>query len=749
MKAGTADLPDEEQLADAASALPSEMLGGEEGWTGFGVYQAGEACALNCPNFGGFINTPQTQMPGLIHVTFRMKSLDPIATGKVMACQGGILNPRQVDAEASLRQFLNDGWQEYEMYFHNQTSEPVFVQINTLYMADGKKGIVIDDLKVEYNPTYVPPIKTASTTAYNNDGFGVQWTPVRDSGNQDYLVSLYRFEKKGDKGVSIDEDFSSWTLNQDNQLENTGEWNVVKMYANHPALIEHEGIKGITMGHHEEIVELPSNGGKFTELSFDITNLRGDEPNAWGAQVQVQGWDGNNWRAILSASAYGMDNLEVEHYDLGKWEDRGPDMYDPTIPAFRGLYSKIRFMCESANYGAMLHISNVHFETLAPTEKVAITSDQLLSESHIDYDGLDMSESYAVGIKMRENGNVSAEAFYEPYGVALPELNEPTNINVDGFTANWQPVDNASLYIVSSSYCKVLDEADEAYMLTECDLSDLNVGTDDYYEPKELGNSYELTDLSQEIGEGWEGFGIVAVDGAIGCKGTFMPGMYGIQSPELHLGNDNGHFTFKATVWGFEYSSLSIGTAAGVTESEMFQNDGDHEIIMEVEGGQNHDSIAIFSTDGQPFFIKDFSITQNLPEGAKIIISSTSTQVAGKKDYVNFYTPEVDGLVRAFDVAAYRKDYTREAFSGYSPLKFVTDRPESINSNISDPGFVTIDGLTVNIYLTASQKMTIYSIDGKIIYEATGVEGVNSISLPSKGIYIAKVGNISHKIVAM
>ncbi len=748
MKAGTAESPDEEQLADAASSLPAEMLGGEEGWTGFGVYQAGEACALNCPNFGGFINTPETQMTGLIHVTFRMKSLDPIATGKVMACRGGILNPRQVDAETSLRQFDTDGWQEYEMYFHNQTTDPVFVQINTLYMADGKKGIVIDDLKVEYNPTYVPPVKAAATTAYTNDGFGVQWIPLRDTENPDYLVSLYRLDKKADKGVSVDEDFSGWKESADGKLpENTGDWKLVKMFPNHPVLMEHEGVKGIAMGHHEEIVELPSNGGKFTELSFDVTNLRGDDPNAWGAQIQVQGWDGNNWKAIISASAYGMDDLDVERYDLGAWEDKGPDMYDPTIPAFRGLYSKIRFLCESANYGAKMLISNVHFETTEPSETVALKSDVLVEEDKIAFDGLDMGESYVVGIKTRENGNVSAEAFYEPYGIALPELNEPTNISEDGFTANWQPVNNAAFYIVSSAYCKELDEADEAYVLAEADLSDLKVGTEDVYEPWELGNSFERTDLSKIIGEGWEGFGNVAIDGAVGCKGTFMPGMYGILSPELHLGNDGGRFTFKATVWGGEFSSLSLGTATGITESEIFEYEGDHELTMQVEGGQNHDSIAIFSSDGQPFFIKEFSITQNLPEGARIIVSSISKEVAGNTDCLNISAADADGLVRAFDVAAFRKDFTREAFSGYSPLKYVTDAPESAGIVKNTSESVSVDGLTVKVSLIDSEEVMVSSVDGKVIAKTVLPAGENSFMLPNSGLYIIKVGNNSYKVV--
>lgn len=745
MPAGTSDTPDEEQLADLAYDLSSQYLG-DEGWTGYGIYQAGEACALNCPNFGGFINTPETDLPGLIRVSFKLKSLDPIGTGKVMACRGGINNPRQVDTEASLRQFDTDGWQDYEFYFYNSTKDKVFVQINTVYYANDKKGIVIDDLKVEYNPTYLPLIQAVSTTSFSNDSFSVNWIPQQTSADADYLVSLYCEEKKGNDGVKADEDFSTWTVDSEGRISKASEgWNIVKMYPNHSGVVEFMGKKGLGFGHHEEIIELPSNGGRFTELSFDVINLKGENPEAWGAQIQVQGWNGNNWVPILSPSAYGMDENATERYDLGAWEDAGPDMYDPTIPAFRGLYSKIRFRCESANYGAILMVTNLHYETTVPTETVCLKKDVVSKETSISFAGLDMSKVHWVGIKTRDNGNHSGEAFYEPYGIAIPVIKEPTNVTESGYTANWEEVANAGSYIISYLNCKEVTETIEDYAIVLCDLADLKVGNSNYYDPTSIGNSYDLTDLSEYIDKGWTGAGNVVVDGALGCRGSYMPGMYGILSPELHLSNDGGKCTFNATVWGSAYSSLSIGTSAGVTESEIFENDGEKQITMTIEGCRNHDSIAIFSTDGQPFFIKNFSITQNLVEGDKIIVSSFSEEVPAGISSLEVEASVADGFIRAYDVAAYREDFTRESFSGYSELKVVPAPSQIREVNLSDNS-ICVSGSEITIRVKEIQTVMVAGIDGQTVYSNRIYPGTTAIRVPNPGVYIVGLGNERYKV---
>lgn len=744
MTLGTPDEHDDEQLANADYFIPDEYLTVDGEWTGFGLYQSGGACAIDFPSYGGFINTPAYPMQGLVKVSMRVKSLDEIGTAKVMICSGNIANPRIVDKEMSIRQFDIDGWQDYEFYFYNPSTDNVFVQINTLFFRDDKHGIVIDDLKIESNHSYIPAITEASSKDFTNDGFTVSWTGNDD----DYIVSLYEEAEKGMENVVIDTDFSAWNLDNNGMLPEVIEgWNVLKMYSNHSPLVEVAGKNMFAFGHHDEILELPSNGGRFTELSFDIVNMKGDNEKAWGTQIKLLGWNGNNWVNILSYSTNGNSDMERSSLNLGKWEDMGPDMYDPTIPAFRGLYSKIRLHCESANYGALMLIDNVHFETTPETETVCIKENEPIHGTYTTYTGLDMNKNYLVGIRINRDGNVSDEMIYEPYGIGSPIAIESTEATSDSFVANWQPVGKASEYLVTAFDCIVAEENIPEYVYHSASLENVVAGTDDYFNPKTIGNNYEYTDLSEYLGEGWLGFGNTLVDGAIGCKGSFMPGMYGILSPELHLGNNDGVYTITAEVWGCEWSSITIGGEKTIIESDMFFEDGWHTITLNIEGGINHDKIAIFSTDGQPFFIRNIKITQNINKGDYILTTVYSQHVSSDANELSIELPEFEnGHMRAYDVIAYRKDYTREAVSSSSNVVVVDTPTGIVDTSIDELNISTIIGGIV-IYTPLAQIADIYTVDGRKEVSVRCTDGENFISLPATGCYIIKVGNQAKKVI--
>ncbi len=744
MALGTSDEHDDEQLASEEYIIPDEFLTSEGEWTGFGLYQAGGACAIDFPSYGGFINTPACNMPGLIKVSVRLKSLDEIGTAKVMVCRGGIENPRVVDKEMSIRQFDVDGWQDYEFYFYNPGYEDVFVQINTLYFRDDKHGIVVDNLKVESNKTYIPALTDAFAQDFTSDGFTVSWS----GDDKDYLISLYEEVEKGEEIVVTDKDFSAWSVDENGMLPAAIEgWNVVKTYSNHPPLVEVDGKKLFAFGHHEEILELPSNGGRFTELSFDVVNMKGDNEKAWGSQIQLLGWNGNNWVNILSYSTNGQADMERSTLNLGKWEDNGPDMYDPTIPAFRGLYSKIRIRCESANYGSMMLIDNVHFETTPETDIICIKENDSVNDSCITYTGLDMSKNYFVGIKINRGGAVSDEMIYEPYGIGRPIALESVAADSEGFVANWQSVSKAYEYLVTAFDCVVAQEYMADYVYHSASLDNVVVGTDDYYDPVALGNNYEYTDLSEYLGEGWIGFGNTAIDGAIGCKGSFMPGMYGILSPELHLANNQGIYTVTAEVWGCEWSSITVGGENSLMESEMFTTDGWHDITMNIGGGINHDKIAIFSTDGQPFFIRNLKISQNINKEDYILRTVYSQKASSDVNELKIEIPKFEnGHKRAYDVIAYRKDYTREAVSSSSNIVIADSLTGIDDASIGEVNIGIIDGgIVVNTPI--AQIADIYTVDGCKIVSIRCTEGENIIMLPTTGCYIIKVGNQAKKVI--
>lgn len=746
MKAGTAEEHDGEHLIVAEDYSIPEDYVHTAGWTAYGIYQAGGACAVDYPQYGGFINTPAAVMPGLVRVSFRLKGLDEIRAVSVVLSKGSIGQPQQVAPNQTPRLFFEDGWQEYEYYFECRETEPVFVQFNCRYYNADGKGFVIDDLKVESNSDYLSPVAEMASALFTNDGFSVRWTPAEEADG--YLVSLYEEKTMGDADVELSWDFDGWTTEGGALPDDTEGLEFVKMYPNHPAVVDYNGGKAIALGHHDEIIELPTNGGRFRELSFDMVNARGDHEKAWGSQVYLEGWNGDSWVYISNFGTNGMDDMAVGRLDLGAWEDAGPDPYTMAIPAFRGLYSKIRLVCESANYGAMMYIDNISMVTTPAAETVCVIEDEPVEGFEKTYDGLDMENRYLVGVKVKKGGIVSDERRHEPFGIATPKIMESADVDEDGFTANWERVSNAAAYLVTAYDCLVATEDVAGYMMADADMSGVSVGTTDYNKPEKLGNLEEYFDLTDYIDEGWFGAGVAAVDGAIGCRACgYMPGMYGIMSPELNLHNDGGRFTVKALVWGRAGSSLSVGCNRNVGSSEEFADDDEHEVTVTVEGGTKHDRLAFFSTDGAPFFIKNLQVIQNVGKGGYILQAVDTREVAGENTSAHVDFPAVEGRDRAYDVMAGRVEFTRNAVSDYSETMLVKVNVGVDEAYADNEAMLTVRGNCLVTTLFNEAVMSIYTVDGQTVNVVDCPVGTTVVTLPASGMYVVRVGDTVTKVL--
>lgn len=747
MTEGTPEEPDSIQLVTAQDySVPSDYIG-SEGWTAYGIYQAGGACAVNYPSYGGFINTPKKDMPGLIRVSFRLKSLDDIRSLTVVLAKGSIGQPQQVAPNEAARVFKEDGWQVFEYYFVNPVTDPVFVQFNCQYRTADAKGIVIDDIKIESNPNFVSPVSEIASALFTNDGFSVRWVPSKDS--DDYLVSLYEERQKGSADFKVEEDFDGWQTDAVGTLpsENDG-WKIEKMYPNHPALVDYEGGKALAIGHHNEIVELPSSGGRFKELSFDIVNMKGDNEKAWGSQISIEGWNGNLWTPIRSIGTNGMDDMATARVDLGEWEDEGPGQYEMEIPAFRGLYSKIRIVCESANYGAMMLIDNVRMETSPESETVCLKADEPVSGFEKVFTGMDMDKTYLVGVKVKKGDLVSDELLHEPFGIATPEVKEATDADDSGFTANWNGVSKVSAYLVTVYDCLVAEKDVKDYVLVDESMENVSVGSTDYNKPVKLGNLEEYFDLGDYIGEGWIGAGIAAVDGAIGCRNSsFMPGMYGIQSPEMHLHNNGGKFVVKATVWGRAGSGLSVACNRYIGSTEEFADDGEREVVVEMEGGTKHDRLILFSTDGKPFFIKDIKVMQDVAEGEYMLQTLGMQEALGDKTSAYVAFPSTEVRSRAYDVMAGRQEYTRSVVSDYSETMLVKNG-DGVDAAEADPEIMmTVRNSLLILSLFRDAEVYVWSADGCLVASEAYAVGTHEVRLPGAGVYVVKAGGTVNKIM--
>lgn len=738
MTAGTEESHDETQLADE-NYLIDESYFSTSGWTGFGVYQAGGSCAIDYPAYGGLLNTPEMEMKGLVRVSARYKSLNDVRSFTIVLCSGGIGMPVQLAPEASVRLFMEDGWETAVYEFYNPSDDNAFVQFNTQYYTADAKGFLIDDLKVEVLPEYIPPVSEVAAGEFTTGAFKARWTP---SGLTDtYLVSLYADTPTGVAEEKYSDDFSSWTADAEGHLTSVPEGYTVSTRDFHPTLVDCGGGNALAFGRHEEYVEFPSSGGKITSFKAKFVNRLSDNPKVWGTQACVEGWDGTGWTSVMEFSTRDIADGEAFALDLGEWEDTPPGEYQMEPNQFRGLYSRLRLVMGSANYGAMLLLDEYEMETRPSSEIRCVLADSPVTGTSTSFNDLDPELDYFVGVKAATDEYVSEETLTDAWGIATPEALQAEDVKDDSFLARWQPVSHASAYLVSTFSALVAVEPMKEYVVLHDDFSGISVGTNDFANPVNLGDREELFPLDDYTSRpGWYGAGATAVDGWLGvasCK--FFPGMYGLQLPLISLYSATGDYTVKMYVRGNADSSITVMSTTSQGTSEIFPEAGEYEIEIPMKGGTSHEQLILLSTDGAPFFIGSIDIVQDYEAGEAALTLVKSFEVMGNESsYMVRGMAEETGRQRAYDVMAGRIDFTRNAVSGYS-APVIVGSPDGI-ADIEDSEGMTavVHGDCLVLSLSAPAPVEVYNTEGMLMASLGCVAGANDFTLPGNGLYIVR-----------
>ena len=743
---GSEEIPDGTPITDDEYIVNDDYTI-MQGWSGYGLYQAGGCLAIDGPGYGGFLNTPEISMKGLVRVSMRIKSLTRNCPVTLVLNRNGIANPKQIGAHDVVRIFDTDGWQNITFTVNNPYDDPAFMQFSRIHYRAEERGFLIDDISIDVLPDYIPPVTEVASGEFTTDGFGVRWVP--SAFTDKYLVSLYEEVTTGDEDFSLIEDFSNWTANTNSQIDEfpVG-WTLVS-WPNHPNLVETDEGKSIAFGRHQEVLELPSGGGRIYDLSITFTNLLGSDPEAWGTVAGFEGWDGTQWQPITSFSTMGMDDGETFTMDLGKWEEEPADPYEMESNSFRGLYSKVRIVIESANYGAMLLVDKIEMKAFPNTVITKIVEDEVTIGNQKYYNGLRSDARYYVGVKAMTDSFISDETLHEAWGIATPTGLPVADVTPDSYTACWQQTSNAAAYLVTVFDAMRTDKDTNDFAILKEDFGGVSVGETDYNNPVDLGSKTEIVTLDEYTAtKGWYGAGVIAVDGHIGCTACwFMPGMYAIMTPPLSLGANNGKYKVHLKVWGNEWSEINIASTTSVVTSQPFEESGIQNLVFEMEGGSYHDQIGIYTSDGQPFLIDEFEILQDLSEGELILNQIAAYEVVGEENCSrNIIHEAKPGMLRAYDVAAARVEFSRNVISDYSnPV--VVDEAVNIES-VDDGGNVTIskENGAVVINLPKESEVKIYNMAGNCIIKENAKVGITRFPLPS-GIYVVKTENKVMKII--
>lgn len=738
MTAGTEDAHDETQLADQDYFIDENYFT-EPGWTGFGVYQAGGSCAIDYPSYGGLLNTPEMEMKGLVRVSARYKSLDVIRPFTIVLCGGGIGRPTQLAPQESVRLFTEDGWETAVYEFYNPSDDYAFIQFNTQYYTADAKGFLIDDLKIEVLPDYVPPVKEVAAGEFSEGAFKARWTPSEVTDN--YLVSLYADTPTGTQNKTYSDNFDSWTADANGHLTSVPEGWTVAIRDFHPALVDLDGGKALAFGRHDEYVEFPSNGGKITSFKAKFVNHLGDNPKAWGSQCRVQGWDGTKWSYLMEFGTINMADGESLTLDMGEWEDTPMSEYQAEPNRFRGLYSKLRLVMTSANYGTMLLLDEYEMESRPASELRCVLANSPVTGTTTAFSELDPELDYFVGVKATTDKYVSEETKADAWGIATPASLYPENVTDDSFVARWEPVSHASAYLLSTFSALVAEQPMNDYVVLQDDFSDISVGTTDFSKPVKLGGDEEKFSLDEYTSRpGWFGAGASAVDGWLGVRSCkFFPGMYGLQLPLISVYSASGNYKVKMHVRGNANSSITVLSSRSEGTSETFEETGEYDIEIPMTAGTAHEQLVLMSTDGAPFFIKSISIVQDYEaEEAALTPAGTFEVMGNESSYEVNGMREETGRVRAYDVMAGRVDFTRHAVSEYSAPVIVSKQDGIADIEDSKGMTAVVNGECLTLSLATPAQVEIYNAAGMLMASRRCVAGANDFTLSRNGMYIVR-----------
>lgn len=745
---GTEECRDSVMLQDIEYAISDEFTN-TGGWSGYGAYQAGGCLAVDAPGYGGFLNTPEVMMKGLIRVTARIKALGDINPVTIVVNRGGIGNPQQIAPQEVARTFDFDGWENVNFTFYNPYDEDVFVQFNRVHRSVEKKGFLIDDISIDVVPDYIPAVSEIACGEFENDGFGVRW--VKSPFTDTYLVSLYEETTIGDCDRIIKEDFNSWNADENGKLADIPEGWIINLRDFHPSLIETDNGKSIVFGRRDEMIEIPSFGGRIYDLKLSFTNMLNDNPQAWGTSASVWGWDGTSWCGITDFSTLDVEDGEIFTLDLGAWEDEPMGPYQAEPNRFRGLYSKIKIVMESCNYGAYLLLDDVEMNAFADTQLVSVFENEEVNGNQKYYSGLNPDARYYVGVKAKTDSFISDELLCEAFGIASPVGLPATEVTTTSYTAQWQKTPNAAAYLLTTFDAECLDADIKDYSHVNENFSSVEVGSTDYDNPVKLGGFSENFFFLDEHTSmpGWYGAGVIAVDGKIGCAGCwYLPGMYGIVTPSLSLGSNGGNYKIHMKIWGCEGSSIVVASSVQSVTSEIFENDGMQDLTFEMSGGTFHDSLSFYTSDGQQFFIEEVNVVQDLAAGELILTPIEAYEITDGSTFLTGINHEAQpGMLRAYDVMAARVEFTRNVLSGYSAPVVVEESVgvESVNEDLNAFSIYSMDGCVV-VDTPLECHIVIFGTDGRCVVSEEGKCGRNTFRL-NPGVYIVKIGNKTAKVL--
>lgn len=583
------------------------------------------------------------------------------------------------------------------------------------------------------------------TTVFNNDFSeftnGSEETPgTTDLGG--YSGALYKSTKfPGWNGSKVYEAGEKLLIGDNGKLT-TARYNfsansgIFKVSLKLRAKDSYGGLVTIQLGTFTTLKQIYLTDNKWTDISFVASGGRTSSQLQINAQMTLNGVLIDDFKVEQSASFL-----------------PSPTAKQPTIA------TKTYFYAQWSSVSGATYLLDVYTKN-ASGDKEYFLQNESVTTTTLRVEGLDATKQYYFTVRAQKGDAISDpsdEIRVVPVvsEVTAPVATEASNISANGFTANWNAVEDAAYYTVSLYKHTVLSESKEVSLLYE-DFSKVTKGTLSSCEyPSSYGNLDEYT-----FAKGWSQSQGALAAGYMGISP--YSGVGYIQTPALDLSSNNGAFTVECEAAVY-YGAFVTGDSFKI---QLITDDDDETVLEEKSFDITEAKFATFKADFtkgatntyirfsytangfNKIFFDNIRVSQLKPAGSDIssLIEVVTTEKTSEDFKVTFgegeyYTYSVTASVET--VVGSDIDYLD---SPASNVIKVAD-PSSVDAVETENANVYASNGAIEIYSPSATNVEVYSITGALIRKGTVAAGNTTLDVTANGVVLVKVGNKTFKVI--
>lgn len=463
----------------------------------------------------------------------------------------------------------------------------------------------------------------------------------------------------------------------------------------------------------------------------------------WTDVVYVTDRSMYNLRISAMLGAFYIDYLKIEQSETFLMT---PDAYRPVD------FDGEKFTAEWRSVsGAESYLVDVYTKDEEGNKTYVLQQEETVETSMV-VTVPDSNQKYYYCVSAKAGDNVSMPSEEQDVVIRINELDAPvaleaSDVDDNGFTANWEATENAESYKVSVYATETLSEGRTVELVNE-DFAGITEGTIDYVEFPPL---QEYLDAYTTV-PGWYAVNHVYASGYLGISPYGGEGS--LQTPFLDLSSSNGAFVVDIVMAEYSYGDYFTGTTVKVELVDATDNVLEsHDVVLdagefklytiEFANGAANTAVKVVYDGSSKMFIDEMSVKQDYAAGDAIntlVADQETTELSYRFDFD--MTSETTYSYCVTAQAATIDDGGNDVVIESEPSNMITvenplDGVNTIDEVASAKVFVRSGKLVVN--LAGDDAISVYGIDGRLAGVYDGVTGENVIE--ADGIVIVKLGN--------